>query len=360
MSDANTATATIPANSSNFTYEPPASEASPQELTEFNNLLDGSISDISKEYNPGPEFTDEELRGGEDSGQEQQAKPEVQDTAGQGESAKESPEVARGLERLVQRELEVQAKEQGFAQREARVQSLEAENKQLRGAVPTKDLLAKFDVSPSDALKAMGKDPATVVRLMIAEQLAARGEPVPEGLQKFVEKAASERRISELEAQIKSRDEATRQAQVFSAVQTGAREYAKTLDGKKLPSLAAAKSDPELVHELIMEEIDRLAAKDPNAALTYDVAAGSAEKRLARIAKALGPQVTNPQASTQTPKTQANAGTQQNPQQTPPAVKAPTKPLKPWEQRDTDLNAAIKEAEREYHISEARRVAQKR
>lgn len=345
MSDANSPnTPTIPAQSSNFTYEPPKSEATPDELAEFNDLLNGSIKDIADEYRP--QFEDEAPESTEPQETTEEAQPNQAPEGHQNEQEKESPEVARGLERLVQRELAVQEKERAFAARESRVGALEAEVTKLRAATPQADLLKKFDTSPSDALKAMGKDPATVVRLMIAEQLAARGEQVPEGLKQFVERAANDRRISELEAQIAARDKAAQEAQVFSAVQAGAREYVKTIDGKKMPSLATAfKTDPEFVHETIMEEIDRLAAKRPDVALTYADAADAAEKRLARIAKAL----TAPAASTP-PKSLAEG---QN-KSTPPATKAPVRPLKPWEQRNTTLDDAIKEASRTFYQEEAK------
>jgi hypothetical protein len=335
----------IPAQSSNFSYEPPKSEATPDELAEFNSLLSDSIKDIQAEYDPAPE---------PDAPAEEQVQGQTQDTQDVQEPAAdpsaEAPEVTRGIERLVQRELALQTKEAEFNSRQAQFESLRAEVESLRKAVPAKDLLAKFDTSPTDAIKAMGKDPATVVRLMIAEQLAARGEPVPEGLQKFVEKAASERRIAELEARIAERDNAAKEAQVFSAVQSGAREYVKTIDGKKMPSLAKiSAADPDLAHSLLMEEIDAQVKRDPNGQLTFPGVATVAETRLARLAKALGPVST-------TSTTQAGGQVKPN---TPPAAKPPTRPLKPWEQRETSLDAAIQEATREFHVQEAKNRARR-
>jgi hypothetical protein len=331
---------------SQFSYTPPKSEATPDELAEFNDLLKGSINEIADEYAEKPPVEDVvEGDGGKSD----------PDSGGQDPDDVKAPtdeavptEIARGMQQLVQREVQLQAREMVLAQRETQVKALESELASLRQAVPTKDLLEKFDLSPSDALKAMGKDPETVVRLMIAEQLHAKGQPVPEGLQKFVEKAASERRIAALEAQLKQRDEAAKEAQVFSAVQSGAREYVKTIDGKKMPSLAAIfKSDPDLVHSELMEEIDRQASKNPNGQLTYETAALEAEKRLARYAK-----VFSGSAAGTTPTTQASG---QKP--TPPQTKAPAKPIAPWNNPKSDFDAALNDAIREFHTVEAKNKA---
>jgi tRNA U34 5-methylaminomethyl-2-thiouridine-forming methyltransferase MnmC len=255
------------------------------------------------------------------------------------------------MQQLVQREVALQAREAQFAAKDGEVAGLRQELTSLRAAVPTKDLLEKFDLSPSDALKAMGKDPETVVRLMIAEQLHAKGQPVPEGLQKFIEKAASERRIAALETQLKQRDQAAQEAQTFSAVQAGGREYVKKIDGKKMPSLAEiAKTDPELAHSELMEEIERQVSKNPNSQLTYDSAAAQAETRLARLVKA----IKGSGNSTQ-PTTPASG---QKP--TPPQTKAPAKPLRPWESKRSDLDASINDAINEFHRAEAAQKAARR
>lgn len=350
MSETNqpAATTTIPPESSHFSYTPPKSEASPDELAEFNDLLKGSIDEISDEFAEKPPV--ETLVDGDDGGGKSDP-----DSGGQDPDVTKPPdeavpsEIARGMQQLVQREVQLQAREATIAQREASTKALEQELASLRSAVPTKDLLEKFDLSPSDALKAMGKDPETVVRLMIAEQLHAKGQPVPEGLQKFVDKAASERRIAALEAQLKQRDEVVKEAQVFSAVQSGAREYVKTIDGKKMPSLAAIfKSDPDLVHSELMEEIDRQASKNPNGQLTYESAALEAEKRLARFAK-----VFSGSAAGTTPMTQASG---QKPI-TPPQTKAPARPIAPWKKPKDDFDAALNDAIREFHVTEAKSKA---
>jgi hypothetical protein len=327
----------VPAESSHFSYTPPQSEASPDELAEFNGLLKGSIDEIAAEHNPPPEV-------------ESAPEPAETDKPAEtpSEAPTEAPEIARGMQQLVQREVQLQAREQAFTSREAAVKALESELTSLRAAVPTKDLLDKFDLSPTDAVKALGKDPETVVRLMIAEQLHAKGQPVPEGLQKFVEKAASERRIAALEAQLAQRETAAKEAQIFSAVQSGAREYVKTVDGKKMPSLAAIfATDPDLAHSELMEEIRVMASKDPNSQLTFEAAGAQAESRLARLAKAFK----GPVAST-TP-TKPESG--QKPQ--PPQTKAPPKPIAPWKKPQDDFTAALNEAVREFHTVEAKAKA---
>lgn len=343
-----TSVTTIPAETSSFTYEaPPQPEAS--ELAEFNDLLKSSISEISDEYKPEPT---EAERPAETEPQETTAEPEVEATQ-EPEGHEKSPEVERGFAQLVQREVQLQQRESAIAASEAKYKALETELASLRAAVPSKDLIEKFDLSPSDALKALGKDPETVVRLMIAEQLHAKGQPVPEGLQKFVEKAQTAREIAELRAQIAERDRLANEQRVASAVQAGAREYVTKVDAKKMASLATIfKNDPELAHLELMGEIDRQASRNPNGQLTYEGAAAEAEKRLARLAKAL-----MGSASTM-PTTQAQ-GAKTTPQ-TKPIVKPPAKPLKPWETKNSDLNAALLEAEREFHKVEAAERAARR
>jgi len=348
--NANPNATVIPAERSSFTYEAPP-ETDPQEIADFNALLKDSISDISNEYNPTPEFEPEPTEGGESS-----AEPEAEPSEASEQS--ESPEITRGVDRLVQREVALQTKEAAFQQREARVQALETELTQLRQAVPSKDFLDKLDLSPADALKAVGKDPETVVRLLIAEHLHSQGKEVPVELQKFVEQAANNRRIAALERQLADRDKQANEARVMQAVDLGGREYVKMIDkqvdkaGKAvLPTLARiSKADPDLAHSELMEEIKAQVARDPNSEMTYATVAAKAEARLARLHKAL----TGSDASTTPAKPEVGQKV------TPPVTKPPAKPIKPWEKRQDDLNAAILEAEREFHrVEAANRTAKK-
>src|SRR4026209_2090004 len=92
---------------SNLSYEPPVSEASPQEQVDFADALKGVIGEIQDEYNPEPEFTDEELDAEADdvgqTGQTPEIKVPVKPEAEDAEEPSD-PAVARGLDRLVARE----------------------------------------------------------------------------------------------------------------------------------------------------------------------------------------------------------------------------------------------------------------
>src|SRR5688500_18437184 len=109
---------------SSLTYEPPVSEATPQEQLDFTDALKGVIGEIQDEYNPEPEFTDEELAEGLEAEPVAQLETKVEAET----ETTEDPAVGRGFERLVAREAAFAAKEQAFAAREARIQAIEAEN----------------------------------------------------------------------------------------------------------------------------------------------------------------------------------------------------------------------------------------
>lgn len=354
---------TIPAASSSFQYQPPKSEASPDELAEFTTLLNDSIGEIADEYNPQPGTEGTEGAEATEAPAESAAEtPAAEAGDGADEAPAEDPAVARGMQQLIQREVQLQQRQQALEAREASHAALQAELTKLRAAVPSQQLVEQFDTSPTEAFKAMGKDPETMVRLMVAEQLHAKGQPVPPELQKFVERAADQRRIAALEQRLAAQSAQAQQNQFVTAINNGAHEYVKQFatDTKATaahPALAAMVSDPSQLHAEIMYEIRsdasaRIAQGDTNGdPITYQEAAKRAEARLSRYRTVFTKQPA--EAPTK------QAGGKPNPTHTPPAQKPPTRPLKPWEAANTSLDAAINEATREFHSQEAKRLARR-
>jgi hypothetical protein len=354
---AQAAPVTIPVASSSFQYQPPKSEASPDELAEFTTLLNDSIGEIADEYNPQPEVGEAPTESTAESAAESPAAEVGADEA----PAAEDPAVARGMQQLIQREVQLQQRQQALEAREASHAALQAELTKLRAAVPSQQLVEQFDTSPTEAFKAMGKDPETMVRLMVAEQLHAKGQPVPPELQKFVERAADQRRIAALEQRLAAQSAQAQNSQFVTAINNGAHEYVKQFatDTKATaahPALAAMVSDPSQLHAEIMYEIRsdasaRIAQGDTNGdPITYQEAAKRAEARLSRYKTVFTKQLA------EAPTKQAGGKPTTH---TPPAQKPPTRPLKPWEAANTSLDAAINEATREFHSQEAKRLARR-
>lgn len=341
---------------SDLSYTPPPA-ANPAEQAEFDQSLKDVISEIEGEWAGGRETPDEtpaEVKPDEPAVEPEKATAEV---------AKD-PAEERGFDRLVQREVALQARESAFQAREARVQSLESELASLRKAVPSKDLQEKFAYSPSEAVKALGHDPETVVRLLLAETLQARGEKVPEALKKFVGEAATTRRIRALEEQLAQKNQAEAASQEFNALQLGGLEYVKTVDSgqewKQMPTLAkAAKSAGDRVHRAIMEEIladaqRRVSADPAGQPMTYAQAARNVEARWADM-RAFFSSLDNPGAggpsttAATTQSTKPNTGTGN----TPPQPKPPAKPIAPWQKPKNLESQGIDEAIREFNRLEA-------
>jgi len=339
------ATAAVPAlGESNLNYQPPP-EVDPAEIQDFEQSLKDIVSEIEGDLADKPEFTDEEL---EVETPDPVAKPEPEVEA-------EDPAVARGMERLVSREVALQQKEAAFQAREAKLTALEAELTTLRSKLPAADVQEKLIYSPSEAIKALGHDPATVVRIMIAEQLKASGKPVPPELQAELTQAESNRRdaatkaeIAALRAQIEQSKRVEEQATFVNAVALGAREYVKTVDSKAMPTLAGiATANPDRAHREIMEEIMNdaraRAAADPNGQpMTYPEAAKRVEARLNEWKGLFGPMnAVNP------PKQVSGKPA------TPPQTKPPVRPLKPWEKKGQDIyDDGIAAATREFYRQE--------
>lgn len=338
------ATAPVVAES-DFSYEPPAGP-DPSEQDAFSQSLKDIVSEIEGEYNSDetPEFTEEELAADETEA------PEAE-TPAEPIEEKDDPAVARGMERLVAREVAIQAREAAIQAKEQRFAALEQELTQLRAQAPQQQLLEDFDHSPTAAVTALGKDPKTVIRLMLAEQLEAEGKEVPAELKEFVREAKYNRRVSQLERQLAQKSKAEQDMMEYRAVDLGAQEHVKTLVGSKdVPTLAKiAASNPARAHQEIMEEIQRDArarmAAEPNGRpISYAEATTRAEKRLAELSGLFVPastEATKPASAVKKP--------------IPPQQKPPVRPLKPWEKKDDDLyKRGIDEAVREYHLSEAK------
>lgn len=353
-----------PVASSTFTYEPPAGPE-PEETQSFEQSLKDVVSEIEDEFAQSKyEFNEEELAEGEPK--PEAPEPEVEPEAVAEDD--EAPEVKRGLDRLVAREVALQAKEAEFQGRFAKVAALEAEVSKLRQAIPSRQVVEGLDISPTETLKSLGKDPEAVVRMMIAEQLEARGQEVPAELKEFVKEARREQRVRSLEAQILQRNQVDQAQAELNAVKLGALEYVKTIVGhreqatapkeaqaalKALPTLTEiAKDNAEYVQLEIMEEIQRDAREklsqgaDPSSqALTFFEAAKLVEARFAKT-KAMF-----------TPKSPAGTPTKpvEGKKPIPPTNKPPATPLKPWQKKDDDLYArGIAEAEREFYLLEAK------
>lgn len=348
---------------SNLMYEAPQSEATPDESADFARAQRDIISEISNEFDDHerPEFTDEELSDGSEQTPEtpEQTRPEEAT-----DETKEDPAVARGMERLIQREVQVQAREAAIQAREARVQALETEVAELRKKQPAQEIFEQFGHSPTAAVQALGHDPETTVRLMIAEQLEAKGQEVPPALKEFVKDAKRERRIKELEFREAQRVRQAALQQEFNAVHAGGREYVKTFTGdtkdakvaglvKTMPVLAKlARANQDEAHREIMEEIATDAraryAADPNGQpITYEEAAKRVEARLSKYQALFTAEPSGP--GTNAPNKQAPG---QKP--IPPQNKPPVRPLKPWEKRgDDEMARALADAEREFHRVEA-------
>lgn len=341
---------------SGFTYEPPVSEASPEEAADFAQAQRDVISEIEEEFisDEAPEFTPEELEQPVEQ-EPEQVQPEA--------PAEESPEITKGLDRIIAREVALQAREAQFAARESRVSALEKEITELRSKLPAQEIYDKFNFSPTEALKSMGQDPETVVRLMIAEQLEAKGQEVPAALKDFVKDAKRERRIKELEYREVQREKAQALQAEYTAVLLGAKEYVTGFTGdtkdakvaaltKSMPVLTKiVRTNPDQAHREIMEEITRDAqarmVTDPlGQPITFEEAARRVEARLSTYSSYFA---VDPAASMQ-----ANKQVVAEKKVIPPQNKPPAKPLKPWEKKgDDEMTRALAEAEREFHRVEA-------
>lgn len=268
-----------------------------------------------------------------------EAKPEVE---------ADDPKLSRALERTVQRELAAKEAEQRAETRLAELKVKEAEFASMRGLKSTKDLMEMASIDALGAIKALGQDPDTFIRIALAQALPP--DRVPAELREFTKDVATKREIAALRRQIDEQNQARTYQEFLNSVQSGARKYVESV-GDSTPTLAVvAKADPERVYREIMEEISKdagaRASQDPNGEpLTYTEAAKRVEERFVQYkALLLGPNGTTA-ATTQSTKKPTNA--------LPPQSKPPVKPLRPWEQKNDLEDQGLQEALREFHRMES-------
>lgn len=248
----------------------------------------------------------------------------------EGTEATPEPAADETVEKIVAREVELRQREEAVKARETemntRVAAAEARVKELEAqvaSIPT-DFVESLGSSPTETLRAAGYDPQHIVRLMLAEDLARQGKPIPMELEIQIVKAQQQMTARKHEQTLRQYQEQQAAAAFVAQVERGATEYLKNVEGisKYAPTVAeVAKANPTRVYDEIMDVIASDAAakagKDPSAkVLSYEEAAKRVEARWAELRKFFGP----PAASTNPP---AKASTTV----APPPAKPPAKPL---------------------------------
>lgn len=367
---------TTPSNgltvNSDFGYTPPDStpnfDLKAAEKNFIDQLLAGKTPTREPERAPGNEL-EQEL-----SAETPEFEQEAQDFSAEAEPTAEQeqeptdpepesdpddgdPKFARGIQRVVQRELAAKAREEAAAAREAAAEAKLAELRSLQGLKSTKELMEMAELDPIGMMKAMGKDPDTIIKLALAQQL---GDGAPQALKDFARGYETKRETAAVRAELAAMKQAQAQQEYFNTISLGAREYVKKVgDSKTLPTLArAATVDSQYVHDEIMEEIVKDArvrgAQDPDGdPITYEEAAKRVEQRLSRIAKLTGsPGVQN--------RTNAAAKNAMKPNVTPPSTKSPAKPLAPWQNKSSNVEEdGLREAMLVYERMEAEKKARR-
>ncbi len=271
------------------------------------------------------------------------------------EQEDEDPKLARGIQRVVQRELAAKAREEAAEARERAAEAKLTELRGLQGLKPVKDLQEMADYDVIGVFKALGKDPDTMIKMALAQQL---GDSAPDSLKEFARGAGEKRESANIRAELAAERQARAAQEYFNTISAGAREYVtKVGDSKALPTLSkAVKVDSQYVHDEIMEEIVKearvRAAQDPDGEpLSYEEAAKRVETRLARIARLVSVQNSMNPATKNVP----------NKPKTPPSTKPADKPLAPWQRRSSNLEEdGLQEALREYERMEAENKARRR
>lgn len=320
--------------------------------TALDNEAAALIKSMEAEFDPGPELVAADDAAPppvqEDGLQTSEPTPDV--TAGQIAEGGESKGKPAELSEFVAREIALFRREEALRAKEAQYQTLEQELTSLRKRNLPEDVVEGLRYQTSETLRALGIDPDTLVKQVLADRL---GDKAPEDLRAEVKDAAREfetnRKIRALENKLAEQERAERARVYFSQVQDGAREY---LDApgvnEHAPTVAkVAKSNKDLAFTEIMAEIQRdaefKAMRDPSAPLiTYEEAATRLEKRWSTYSKVFTPQVQN----VQEPKpTQTPAKIQPTPQAT------TNRPLAPWLQKQDVEEDGLKAAIAEFHRS---------
>lgn len=354
MSDPNLAqfpardTANATVMESDFSYEAPDTSPDP----DFNSFLADTISEIKEEYDPNDPNSVQSDEGDEPEA-EAEDEGDVLAPVEAEDDEDEDPKLARGVSRLVARELAAKERESAANEAVKKLEGLRAELAGYKGVKSVQELTSIASNDPIGAIKQLGHDPETFIRLAMAQHM---GDEAPPALKEFARDAAVKREIADLRKQVQDRDRASAAAEYFNSVKAGAREYVTTKLGKATPTLAAlAGSDPDLVHDDIMEVIVRdsqsRAAQDPNGEpMTYEEAAKRVEARYARLAGSLG----GPKKKVVAPQIGKKPVAKSPPQSKPAA-----RPIAPWLQKEDSFEDGINAALREYDRVEAARKARR-
>lgn len=343
---------------SDFTYEAPDNSPDFDLRSAEKNFIDSLLKGEEPAIEPAPGVEDvPEVDEALYEEPDQEMDSEIGLKAEDEDEIEPDPKQARGIQRLVQRELAAKERESAA---EAKIREADAKIAELRkyeALKPAAELAELIDLDPLGAFKAMGKDPETVIKLALAQQL---GDSAPESLKEFARGASDRREVAKIRAELAQERQARAAQEYFNTISAGAREYVTKLGdvkvAKTLPSLSkAAKVDQQAVHEEIMEEILKearvKAATDPNGEpLTYEEAAKRVEARFARVAKLLSVQSMSPATKMV-----------QKPNGIPPSTKPAAKPLPPWQRKSSNIEEdGIREALAEFERVEAERKAMRR
>lgn len=280
---------------------------------------------------------------------EQKAAPAPKAPAPKQPEEKTPERVSTAMLRLMDKEREVTEARETLRREREEFESRRGQASE--NAVDIDTLRRAMRNDPVGVFRAMGLDPQDAMPVLVAAQL---GDKAPPEIRAAAERAAERAEREELRNQIQNRD----RVEAARAEYTRVAEAARTFVTSGAPSLARAptmaeiaKGDPDLAHELLMEEIvrdaQRRARTEPNGRpMAHEDAALAAEKRLARLAKIFRAQQTQTPAA---PQERAASGA---PEQKAPGVapkklaSKPRPPGKTWvdEQRENEVEAALREA----------------
>lgn len=315
---------------------------------------DALISDMEKEFAQAPESEPEAIDAAPSESSTSSGEPgDTPANLEQGIRAETSkPEQ---LSDFVKRELDIFRREEAIRAREEKYSTLEQELLALRSRQVPDDVVEAARLQPTATLEAMGFDVDLLVKSVLAERM---GEKAPEDLRLEVKNATRDaetnRKIRALEQKIQEQERTERARAYYQDVQTKAKEFLSTPGlSEYAPTLAQLSgSNIELAHAEIMGEITRdaevKAMRAPNEPLlTYEQAAKRVESRLGGLSRAFGA----PKASTTTPQTPGTANIPVETKKPPAAsVKSPDRPIAPWLQPSTDIEAeGMKAAIAEFH-----------
>lgn len=273
----------------------------------------------------------------------------------------DDPKLVRGVERLVSRELAAKERETAAEAKErtlsAKIEELKALQKDSAKFKDAADFAERMDYDPHGVLKAMGKNPADIIKLLLAQDL---GDEAPDSLKQLTRDSSVKREIATLRAERDHEKKVHAAREYFNSVSNGAREWL-TKTGESNTGLATAyKANPDALHAEVMEEIVRdsqvRSASDPDGEpMSYQDAYARVEARGKRLAAMFS--VQNESAGTK-PETKPTAPPVAKPAKQPLGTARPTAP---WLAKKDDLESqGIAEAVREFQRVEADRKARRK